>query len=433
MTDKTKQWDEGLQHATISDVGMRRTNNQDAYKVSLAGDEDSLRRRGHLFLVADGMGAHAAGELASKIAADTVPFLYRKYRDEPAPEALRRAVTETNAEVHRRGQANPDFHNMGTTCSVLALLPQGALAAHVGDSRVYRLRGGVLEQLTFDHSLVWEMKAAGHLADGSEALSRLPKNVITRSLGPNPSVEVDIEGPFDVREGDTFLLCSDGLTGQVTDEELGPVLVNLSPDEAVRFLVDLANLRGGPDNVTILVAKVIGGELIVGGNGPAAPRGAPRQGMHPVVWVLSGVFLLGAGVSVLLQQFALAAIAAAVGLFGLAIGLWRMYGPETLGPSFGSERRIGQGPYTQTPCNKTAQVVERLKTTMDELREGALEQNWAIQWSAIDRHCAAAEKAAAARDHGRALRELAGAISAMMKELRDKRKKKGSDSSVDLL
>jgi protein phosphatase len=187
MGDVAKNWADCLRSAVISDVGMRRTSNQDAYKVSLAGDEDSWRRRGHLFVVADGMGAHAAGELASKIAADTIPFLYRKYREEEAPEALRRSVIETNAEVHRRGQANADFHNMGTTCSALALLPSGAVAAHVGDSRIYRLRRGVLEQLTFDHSLVWEMRAAGHLAEGSEAASRLPKNVITRSLGPTPA------------------------------------------------------------------------------------------------------------------------------------------------------------------------------------------------------------------------------------------------------
>ncbi|MBW3600173.1 MAG: protein phosphatase 2C domain-containing protein [Planctomycetes bacterium] len=433
MAEKTKQWDQWLQHATISDVGMRRTSNQDSYRVSLAPDDESLRRRGHLFLVADGMGAHAAGELASKIAADTVPFLYRKYREESPPDALRRAVAETNAEVHRRGQANPDFHNMGTTCSVLALLPQGALAAHVGDSRVYRLRGNVLEQLTFDHSLVWEMRAAGHLADGSEAASRLPKNVITRSLGPNPSVEVDVEGPFDVQEGDTFLLCSDGLTGQVPDEELGPVLANLPPDDAVRFLVDLANLRGGPDNVTILVAKVIGGELVVG-DGGAAGRTLRSRAIHPAIWAISGAFLLAAIVLAVISQYLLAAISAAVAVFGLAVGLWRTYGPAAATPAPGSPRRMGQGPYTQTPCTKTAQLVERLQGTMEELRQAAVEEKWSIRWAPIDQHCAAAEKAVAARNPGRAIGELAHAISAMMKELREQRRKgRSSDSGVDLV
>lgn len=432
MADNSRTWDEWLQHATISDVGMRRTSNQDAYKVSLAPDEDSLRRRGHLFLVADGMGAHAAGELASKIAADTVPFLYRKYREESAPDALRRAVTETNAEVHRRGQANPDFHNMGTTCSVLALLPQGALAAHVGDSRVYRLRRGVLEQLTFDHSLVWEMRAAGHIADGSDAASRLPKNVITRSLGPNPSVDVDIEGPFDVEEGDTFLLCSDGLTGQVTDEELGPVMANLSPDEAVRFLVDLANLRGGPDNITILVARVVRGEVIVGSS-DAATGAAVRRRPPMAIWAIGAAFLLAAAVMVLMEQFSLAAIAGLVGVMGIGIAFWRTVAPANTGPVRSQGGRIGQGPYTQTPCDKTDQLVHRLRETMEELRRAAAEEDWTIHWLPIDRHCEAAERAVAARNDGQALREYAQAISAMMKDLREQRKKKRkSDSDIDL-
>ena len=129
-------------------------------------------------------------------------------------EALRAAVAEANAEIHQRGQNNPEFHNMGTTASSLAILPVGAVVAHVGDSRVYRLRQGVLEQLTFDHSLVWEMEASGH-GDSGVWGQAIPKNVITRSLGPNASVEVDVEGPFPIEPGDRFLICSDGLTGLV--------------------------------------------------------------------------------------------------------------------------------------------------------------------------------------------------------------------------
>jgi len=142
-------WDECLEHAEQSDIGMRRATNQDSHRVVLAPDWETWLRRGHLFVVADGMGAHAAGELASDMAAAGIVHQYHKYEDLSAPEALHRAILETNAEIHRRGQANVDFHNMGTTGSVLALLPQGALVAHVGDSRVYRLRKGVLEQLTF--------------------------------------------------------------------------------------------------------------------------------------------------------------------------------------------------------------------------------------------------------------------------------------------
>ena len=127
----------------------------------MASDADTWQRRGHVFVVADGMGAHAAGELASKMAADGIPHNYYKLREESSPDAIRKTIRQVNEEIHRTGQANAEFHGMGTTASVLVLVPQGALVAHVGDSRVYRLRGGQIEQLTFDHSLVWEMTASG--------------------------------------------------------------------------------------------------------------------------------------------------------------------------------------------------------------------------------------------------------------------------------
>ena len=224
-----EDWLKHIEVATISHVGMRRSTNQDSYEVALAGDFDKWKKRGHFFLVADGMGAHAAGELASKLAADGITHLYSKYQDISPPEALKRAVNETNAEINRRGQANEEFNNMGTTCSTLALLPYGAVIAHVGDSRVYRIRNSKLEQLTFDHSLVWEMKAAGTIPGGAEGEALIPKNVITRSLGPYPDVNVDLEGPFPILPGDKFLLCSDGLTGEVEDDEIASLVSYLTP------------------------------------------------------------------------------------------------------------------------------------------------------------------------------------------------------------
>ena len=117
-------------------------------------------------MVADGMGAHAAGELASKLAIDTVPLSYQKIVDRAAPDALLAAVEDANQQINQRGGSDPEFKGMGTTCTVLVLLPQGALAAQVGDSRAYRLRGNRFEQLTFDHSLVWELRASGQLPAG---------------------------------------------------------------------------------------------------------------------------------------------------------------------------------------------------------------------------------------------------------------------------
>ena len=152
------------------------------------------------------------------------PHLYYHDRELTAEQALEKSLVDTNGEIHRRGLANSDFRGMGTTASVLVLTPQGALVGHVGDSRVYRLRGQQLEQLTFDHSLQWELRSLKIVAEGSDFAKSVPKNVITRSLGPNANVVVDLEGPFPLEAGDRFLLCSDGLSGQVDDREIGQPL-----------------------------------------------------------------------------------------------------------------------------------------------------------------------------------------------------------------
>src|SRR6188472_723414 len=147
---------------------MRRTTNQDSHALVVADTAELWQQRGHFLMVADGMGAHAAGELASKMAVENTPYLYNKYLELSAPEALERAIRESNTQIHSRGSANTDFHGMGTTASALVLLPQGAICAHVGDSRIYRLRGNQVSQLSFDHSLQWELRASGQLSEGSE-------------------------------------------------------------------------------------------------------------------------------------------------------------------------------------------------------------------------------------------------------------------------
>ncbi len=252
MNQHAANWDHCLEYAELSDVGLRRANNQDSLALAVASSQEQWQQKGHLFMVADGMGAHAAGELASRLATSIVPLTYHKLNDRPPPAALAEAIRDANNQIHNRGQASEDFRGMGTTFSSLVILPQGAVVAQVGDSRVYRLRGHRLEQLSFDHSLVWEMRAAGRLPP-DDVPTYIPKNIITRCLGPNAEVQVDLEGPFPIEPGDTFLLCSDGLSGQVKDEEIGKVLACLPPSDAVRSLVDLANLNGGPDNISLRV------------------------------------------------------------------------------------------------------------------------------------------------------------------------------------
>src|SRR5262245_51071831 len=248
-------WEQKVEYAALSDIGFRRRNNQDNYAVQIAPDREQWNRRGHLFLVADCRGGHAVGELASKIAADIIPHTYQKLQEGEPAEALKAAVVTGNATINARGEMNRDFTRMGTTCTSLVLCPQGAVIAHVGDSRVYRVRADRIEQLTFDHSLQWELLRQGKMSP-EEIFRREPRNVITRSLGPQPVVDVDVEGPYPTRPNDVYVLCSDGLTGLVRDEEIGMACRELSPSEACRLLVDLANLRGGPDNITVVIVRV---------------------------------------------------------------------------------------------------------------------------------------------------------------------------------
>lgn len=429
MNQRATNWDHCLEYASLTDVGLRRANNQDSLAVELARSEEDWRKRGHLFMVADGMGAHAAGELASKMATDLVPLNYRKQVDGAAPEALLAAVEDANRQINARGQASDDFKNMGTTASVLVLLPEGAVSAHVGDSRTYRWRANRLEQLTFDHSLVWELRAARDLSE-DQVPSFIPKNVITRSLGPNPEVQVDLEGPFPVQVGDTFLLCSDGLSGPVEDEELGTILGCLSPGEAVRALVDLANLRGGPDNITVVVARVIGPELAQGGAAPAGRSSASttRRPIPPLLWaLLSGGALgtLGLG-SVGYMLPALACLAATV-VAGIVALAWR-YGGEQSADEFDG-RPLGRGPYTACDCKADAQFVERLVDVTHQLRDAAVQEEWEIDWSHFNGHHDRAVAAVVASDYSVAVREHCHAISFMMGELKSQRKRHPPDDS----
>jgi len=207
-----------VSHHTRTDVGVKRSHNQDALVVGRAPNKDAWRVRGDLYVVADGMGAHAVGELASKLAVDTIRLSYTKSRGITSEDALKRAIVEANATIHERGQQNREFEGMGTTATALILGPEGAIVGHVGDSRCYRIRGELIEQISYDHSLVWEVARRQNVQP--EDVKSVPKNIIIRSLGPEAQVNVDVNGPYKVLDGDRFLLCTDGLSGQVTDREI---------------------------------------------------------------------------------------------------------------------------------------------------------------------------------------------------------------------
>jgi protein phosphatase len=413
-------WDAHLEYAALTDVGMRRSNNQDSHAVIVAEDDRQWRDRGHLFLVADGMGAHAAGELASKMAADGVPHTYHKTRDLSAPEALALAIREMNATIHQRGDANPEFKGMGTTCSTLALLPEGAVVGHVGDSRVYRLRGEQLEQLSFDHSLIWELRSA---ADFDEAETvHLPKNIITRSLGPNGAVEVDLEGPFPLLVGDTFLLCSDGLTGELQDDELAVIMQCLPPAEACRLLVDLANLRGGPDNITAIIVRVTGEKLVgQGASGEGRPS-KPSRRAAGFFWALAAISAAVAFGGFMAQYAPLLIVggAATAGLLVLALAMQFAPHPPPAPPVV-VPRKWGKGPHTSRRAVANAKFVAELAKVAGDLHKAGEEERWSVEWEKYDALADEGKRAAAKQDHAAAVRAYARSISYVMNELRANR------------
>ncbi len=430
MTEKRSQTEGGVEYATATDVGMRRTNNQDSCVASLALDEREWASRGHFFMVADGMGAHAAGELASKMAVDGVSHRYRKYADLPPHKALVKALEETNAEVHRRGNANLEFRNMGTTASALALIPQGAVVAHVGDSRIYRVRGAFIEQLTFDHSLVWELRATGQLPEGAVESGAIPKNVITRSLGPGAQIQVDLEGPFPYELGDLFLICSDGLSGVVTDEEMGAVVGQLAPEEAGQVLIDLANLRGGPDNITVVIVRVID-PAIVEASKSAAPLSSSAQTKRtipPALWgVGAAVVAIGILIVLLTKMTAVGVITAMLGGLLLLFAAFKTLSAPVTAAASGM---LGRGPYRRHRCPVSDESVEKLVGIVDELRQAAKSAGWKVNWEKYESLSEKAEKARASEQNGEALKSLARAVTFMMEELRMQDDNESGDSSI---
>ncbi len=383
-SDPSNRFFDSVRVAALSDVGMRRRNNQDSLAYHLAEANTAWERSGHLFVVADGMGAHAAGELASRLAVDLVQHHYEKNQQSQPAENLHRAFIEANNEIYRRGQANIEFRNMGTTCSALILVPEGAMCAHVGDSRVYRLRGAILEQLTFDHSLVWEMQAAGGLGEQAVHDLAIPKNVITRSLGPNASVVVDLEGPIDLQVGDRFLLCSDGLSGQITDVEMGVFLQHLSTQDAAQAMLDLANLRGGPDNISLIIVEIATPLIATNPHEDRFPDRSSNQRMQfPTQYGIgAAICFLGAVILWLADHWPIATGALVGGVLLLVIGLALV--PKEKVAERPETGRFGRGPYRRYECHPDAILIDSLDGTIQALYDAATQNNWVEAKNAIE-------------------------------------------------
>jgi serine/threonine protein phosphatase PrpC len=232
--------------ASLSDVGQSRSENQD----TCATAENSLGE--HLLVLSDGMGGHRGGAHASQMSVQILEGIFLE-TEETVDERLLRGVREANGEVYGVSLQDDDLSGMGATLIALALCPDATgWVVWAGDSRLYRLRDGELEQITEDHSLVSEWVELGVLS-AEEAAKHPKRNELTRAIGVNRDLDAAIK-PLDLRPGDRYLLCSDGLSGPVCDARIRELLLDAKPEQAVRSLVDAANAAGGPDNVTVQVA-----------------------------------------------------------------------------------------------------------------------------------------------------------------------------------
>jgi serine/threonine protein phosphatase PrpC len=239
--------------AAQSDVGRARPHNEDWVQYYVPPDPQQLAQKGAIYLVADGMGGHQAGEVASRGAAEAVIAQYYSDVTHDVATSLVRAYHAANQLIHTQAQEDPSRSGMGTTMVAAVILGRRVYVANVGDSRAYLINHRGINQITEDHSWVEEQVRAGMLT--AEQARRHPqRNLVTRALGSKPSVEVDLfEG--EIGAGDTLLLCSDGLTGRVQDQEIAAIVRGNSPQEATRRLVALANERGGNDNITVLLVS----------------------------------------------------------------------------------------------------------------------------------------------------------------------------------
>lgn len=240
-----------IEYGALSDKGKIRSSNEDTCVANI---------QSMFFLVADGMGGHAAGEIASHIAASTIEeILTGPDRDSDPDELLKLAVSRANSRVYETQMLKPECRGMGSTLTLLTFSDNRFHIAQVGDSRAYLLRNDVLNQLTRDHSVVWPLYENGVLS--KDDISKHPqKNLITRSIGTYPEVEPELRNEA-ACEGDIFLLCSDGLTDVLTDQEITDILSrrDKSPQELADLFIETANAGGGPDNITVVIVRVTPG------------------------------------------------------------------------------------------------------------------------------------------------------------------------------
>jgi protein phosphatase len=246
----------GVELASLSDVGRRRERNEDSYGYWESEDDAIFSRLGRFAVVADGMGGHEGGQVASRLAVEALNESYSHSTDIDPQKALVHAFFEAHQRIQSRAEEVSRLHGMGTTCTAFALVNTKLYFAHVGDSRLYLLRDRNLQLLSHDHTLIARWLESGVIRP-EEAENHPQKHVLTAALGVPEDVHPDVpSGPISVQTGDIAMICTDGLWGQISEVEILQILGMQSTETACREFVKLANERGGPDNITVLIMRI---------------------------------------------------------------------------------------------------------------------------------------------------------------------------------
>ena len=239
----------------LTDAGQVRDHNEDALDYHQPREREVLAQKGRLYLVADGMGGHVAGEVASQCVVRTVLASYYESQAPTVGQALGEAIQQANTALYETTSGEESRSKMATTLVGAVVRGRQLHVANIGDSRAYLLRGDALRRLTEDHSFVAELVKRGRISE-EEAARHPQRNIVTRVLGTQPTVEADFYEEA-IRPGDMVILCSDGLWGEMSEEEMVQMATQpLNPNEMASELVALANQRGGPDNITVIILQV---------------------------------------------------------------------------------------------------------------------------------------------------------------------------------
>jgi PPM family protein phosphatase len=246
----------GIELAGLSDVGCQRANNEDRYSYWEPADDQQFPLKGRLAIVADGMGGYEGGQEASRIAVEVIEEVYANSAGGDPRSWLLAGFQTAHSRIQDYALSYPDMHGMGTTCTAIALLDHQLYYAHVGDSRLYLIRDSSITRLTHDHSYVTRLVDNG-IIRADEAETHPQRHILTAALGAGNSVAPDSPAtPFTLQSGDVLVLCTDGMWGLLSDQEILEIARGKSVEEISQALVEAAKNRGGPDNITVQVLRI---------------------------------------------------------------------------------------------------------------------------------------------------------------------------------